>query len=58
MNCSYGQVIDLSNKLANVLVHKCGVQREDRVALLMSQSPETGALNRALACLGLTCIAA
>jgi acyl-coenzyme A synthetase/AMP-(fatty) acid ligase len=41
-NITYGQFISTSNKLANALRNECGVQRGDRVAILMSQSPDTG----------------
>ena len=41
MSCSFGQSYDLSNRLGNALRHKLGLNREDRVAILMSQSIET-----------------
>jgi acetyl-CoA synthetase len=41
ISCTFGQAYDLSNRLAYALQHKLGLQREDRVAILMSQSIET-----------------
>lgn len=41
VSCSFGQSYDLSNRLGNALIHRLGLTRGDRVAILMSQSIET-----------------
>lgn len=41
VSCSFAQSFELSNRLARALQRRLGLAREDRVAILMSQSIET-----------------
>jgi acyl-coenzyme A synthetase/AMP-(fatty) acid ligase len=41
VSCSFGESFELSNRLGYALQHRLGVERGDRIAILMSQSIET-----------------
>jgi acetyl-CoA synthetase len=45
---TFGQLTQKSNQVANALVHRLGIQRGDRVALVVSQSPEAAILHAAI----------
>lgn len=45
---TFGNLIQKSNQVANALTHKLGIQRGDRVAILMSQSPEAAICHAAI----------
>lgn len=41
VTCNFSKAKELSDRMANTLIHRFGVQKGDRVAILMSQSIET-----------------
>lgn len=45
---TFGHLIEKSNQLANALVHRLGVKRGDRIALVCSQSPEAAIIHTAI----------
>ncbi len=45
---TFGEMTLKSNEVANALVHRLGVKRGDRVAIVMSQSPEAAILHAAI----------